>query len=86
MKKILVLGAGKSAACLIDYLCLTCEENNWTLLVCDADLQLALSKINQCNSGKAVSIDVSDKEKRIANQERKCNLDASTTYTFFSRQ
>jgi saccharopine dehydrogenase-like NADP-dependent oxidoreductase len=65
MKKILVFGAGKSATCLIDYLCSSCEENNWMLLVCDADLQLAQSKINQCKNGKAVSIDVSNEEKRI---------------------
>jgi saccharopine dehydrogenase-like NADP-dependent oxidoreductase len=65
MKKILVFGAGKSATCLIDYLCSACEENNWRLLVCDADLQLAQSKINQCKNAKAVSIDVGDEEKRI---------------------
>src|SRR5665811_2565263 len=65
MKKILVFGAGKSATCLIDYLCSACEENNWTFLVCDADLQLKQSKINQCKNAKAVSIDVGDEEKRI---------------------
>jgi saccharopine dehydrogenase-like NADP-dependent oxidoreductase len=66
MKKILVFGAGKSATCLIDYLCAVCEENKWLLLVCDADLRLAESKINQCENAKAVSIDVSHEEKRIA--------------------
>jgi saccharopine dehydrogenase-like NADP-dependent oxidoreductase len=65
MKKILVFGAGKSATCLIDYLCAACEENRWLLVVCDADLRLAQSKIHQCNSAQAVSIDVSDEEKRI---------------------
>ncbi len=60
MKKILVFGAGKSATCLIDYLCAACEENNWLLLVCDADLRLAELKINQSKSAKAVSIDVSN--------------------------
>ncbi|HEY5408500.1 MAG TPA: saccharopine dehydrogenase C-terminal domain-containing protein [Ginsengibacter sp.] len=65
MKSILVFGAGKSATCLIDYLCSACVENNWLLVVCDADLRLAQSKINTCNSAKAVSIDVSNDEKRI---------------------
>jgi saccharopine dehydrogenase-like NADP-dependent oxidoreductase len=64
MKSILVFGAGKSATCLIDYLCSVCEKNNWMLSVCDANLPLAESKINQCKNAKAVSIDVSDKEKR----------------------
>ncbi|MGH2646679.1 MAG: saccharopine dehydrogenase C-terminal domain-containing protein, partial [Ginsengibacter sp.] len=65
MKKILVFGAGKSATCLIDYLCLICEENNWLLLTCDADLHLAQSKIKQCKNATAVSIDVSDEGNRI---------------------
>ena len=34
------------------------------LVVCDADLQLAQSKINDCKNAKAVSIDVSNEEKR----------------------
>jgi len=65
MKNILLFGAGKSATCLIDYLCTASEENSWNLLVCDADLQLAQSKIHNRNNAKAVSIDVSDEEKRI---------------------
>lgn len=65
MKIILVFGAGKSATCLIDYLCTVCEENSWNLLVCDADLLLAQSKINECKNAKAVSINVSDEEKRM---------------------
>ena len=65
MKNILLFGAGKSATCLIDYLCTASEENSWNLLVCDADLQLAHSKIHNRNNAKAVSIDVSDEEKRI---------------------
>ncbi|KAA9034658.1 saccharopine dehydrogenase [Ginsengibacter hankyongi] len=65
MKNILLFGAGKSATCLIDYLCAATEENNWLLVVCDADLQLAQSKIQNCNNANAVSIDVSDEEKRI---------------------
>ncbi len=65
MKKILVFGAGKSATCLIDYLCAACEENNWLLVVCDADLPLAQSKIKNCANAKAVSIDVSNEENRV---------------------
>ena len=65
MKNILLFGAGKSATCLIDYLCAATEENDWLLVVCDADLRLAQSKIRNCNNANAVSIDVSDEEKRI---------------------
>ena len=65
MKKILIFGAGKSATCLIDYLCSACEENNWTLLLCDADLLLAQSKISNCKNATAISIDVSIETERI---------------------
>jgi len=65
MKKILLFGAGKSATCLIDYLCVACEENNWLLVVCDADLPLAQSKIKNCANAKAVSVDVSNEENRV---------------------
>jgi saccharopine dehydrogenase-like NADP-dependent oxidoreductase len=65
MKKILIFGAGKSATCLIDYLCSACEENNWTLLLCDADMLLAQSKISNCKNATAISIDVSIETERI---------------------
>jgi saccharopine dehydrogenase-like NADP-dependent oxidoreductase len=65
MKKILVFGAGKSATSLIEYLCLACTENNWILTVCDADIELAESKINNCKNAIAVSVDVIDPAKRI---------------------
>lgn len=64
MKKILLFGAGKSATTLIDYLGKTCDENEWKLLVCDANLSLAESKIKSFSSAEAVSFDVSNDEKR----------------------
>ena len=64
MKSILLFGAGKSATCLIEYLGKCCDENGWTLLVCDADLALAQSKIKNFKSAKALSVDVSNEEKR----------------------
>ena len=65
MKKILIFGAGKSATCLIEYLGVVCEENNWRLVLCDVDLQLAQSKIINCKDATAISIDVSNGEERI---------------------
>jgi saccharopine dehydrogenase-like NADP-dependent oxidoreductase len=64
MKKILLFGAGKSATFLIEYLCSACEEYNWRLLLCDADLALAQSKITGCKSASAISIDVGNDTKR----------------------
>jgi len=64
MKKILLFGAGKSATSLISYLGKCCDENNWKLIVCDADQLLAQSKINNFYSAEAFSFDISDEEKR----------------------
>jgi saccharopine dehydrogenase-like NADP-dependent oxidoreductase len=64
MKSILVFGAGKSATCLIEYLCNTCNENNWKLVVCDADLFLAQSKISLCKNAIAVSVDAGNEKER----------------------
>jgi len=64
MKTILLFGAGKSATSLIEYLGKSCEENDWKLFVCDTNLALAASKINNFNCAKAFSIDISDEEKR----------------------
>ena len=65
MKTILIFGAGKSATSLIEYMCFTCEENNWALLLCDTDLRLAQSKITNCKNAHAISIDVSNNKKRM---------------------
>lgn len=64
MKTILLFGAGKSATSLIEYLGNCCDQNDWKFLVCDADLDLAESKIRNFKSARAVSIDVSNVEER----------------------
>ncbi|MBC7946702.1 MAG: saccharopine dehydrogenase NADP-binding domain-containing protein [Chitinophagaceae bacterium] len=69
MKQILLFGAGKSATVLIDYLLAGALANNWKLTVVDANLQLALDKINNSPSSDqgrslALSFDINDSEKR----------------------
>ena len=46
MKKILVIGAGRSSSSLIRYLTELLESNNWHLRIADRDLDLAKEKIN----------------------------------------
>lgn len=60
MNCILIFGAGKSATYLIEYLSKCCDENKWELIVCDADLALAQSKIEGSKTAKAISKDVSN--------------------------
>lgn len=64
MKTILLFGAGKSATVLIDYLLENAVAENWNLVVVDANLQLALSKIGHSSRGSAVSFDIGDTAQR----------------------
>lgn len=64
MKNILLFGAGKSATCLIEYLLNELKQNDWHLIVCDADLNLANSKIGNAENAEAVSINVEDEDAR----------------------
>jgi saccharopine dehydrogenase-like NADP-dependent oxidoreductase len=64
MKQVLLFGAGKSATVLIDYLLENAGAGNWKLIVADADIKLAQSKINNSPFGTAVSFDINDEEKR----------------------
>lgn len=64
MKTILLFGAGKSATVLIDYLLENSITENWKLVVVDADLKLAQSKVNHSQRGTAVSFDITDANER----------------------
>lgn len=64
MTKILVIGAGRSATSLIDYLLTHCLEFNWHITVADVDLVLAQSKIGQHALAKAIQFDINNKEER----------------------
>ncbi len=64
MKNILLFGAGKSATSLIEYLGKCCAEFQWSMTVCDANLELALSKTQQFPAVKALSINVNNENQR----------------------
>lgn len=64
MKTILLFGAGKSTTSLIEYLGRCSDENSWKLIVCDANLASAQSKIKNYSTAQAISIDINDEEKR----------------------
>lgn len=60
MKKIFVIGAGRSSSSLIRYLLNQSEKHGWKIKVGDRDLQAAIDKINKHPNGKPISFDVSD--------------------------
>ncbi|MCX6317120.1 MAG: saccharopine dehydrogenase NADP-binding domain-containing protein [Bacteroidetes bacterium] len=64
MKTILLFGAGKSATVLINYLLENAITENWKVIVADADLKLAQSKIGISKLGTAVSFDINDTSER----------------------
>ena len=58
MKKILIVGAGKSATHLIEYLLAQAGENDWQVLVADAREDLARLKLAGHPAGEARQLDV----------------------------
>ncbi|MFZ9387866.1 MAG: saccharopine dehydrogenase C-terminal domain-containing protein [Chitinophagaceae bacterium] len=66
MKTILLFGAGKSATVLIDYILEHSVTENWQLVVVDADLKLARSKVNHSGRAVAVSFDIASDQERSA--------------------
>jgi len=68
MKKILVVGAGRSASSLIKYLLEKSESENVELTIADLAIDLAKQKTNNHHRAKAISLDiknVSEREKAI---------------------
>ena len=64
MKKILVLGSGRSATTLIDYLISNSEENNWYIIVGDFSVELAEESVGNSERSKAIFFNVTDDNQR----------------------
>jgi len=65
MKSVLVLGAGKSATILVDYLLQKAGDNEWTIIVGDISRELAEQKIQDHPYGRAIHFDVFNDELRL---------------------
>lgn len=66
MKTILLFGAGKSTTVLIDYILKNALIEHWHLVLADANLELAQSKIGSQENASAVSLDINNIEERVA--------------------
>ncbi len=67
MKKlnhILIIGAGRSATDLIDYVLKKAKENNWSVIVADSNIEQATKKIKNHPNGRAAWLDVMKKNDR----------------------
>ncbi len=66
MKKILVLGAGKSATSLIQYLLNNADAEDWQITVGDMDASVAQQKIGGHARGKGIAFNVFEEEAKEA--------------------
>jgi saccharopine dehydrogenase-like NADP-dependent oxidoreductase len=66
LKTIVLIGAGKSATVLIDYLIAEAESNNWKFIVADSNREQILLKTNNSKYAEAVQLDVTNEGERSA--------------------
>ncbi len=64
MKKILIIGAGRSSSSLIKYLINESSKNNWYVNVADRSIDVAQKLVANSSYAKAVYLDINDKEAR----------------------
>ncbi len=66
MRKILVIGAGRSSPALIKYLLDNSQKEGWEITVADSSLELAQLRVKNHQHGKAVRFDIQDEQQRKA--------------------
>ena len=64
MKRILILGAGRTTPSLINYLATRASEMSWEIRVADISLQYALQKIDKYSNLSACEFDILHSEQR----------------------
>lgn len=64
MKKIVVIGAGRSSTSLIEYLLKNSETENWKVRVGDISLELAQQKIANHKNATAIAFDINNEQQR----------------------
>lgn len=64
MKRILILGAGKSSTVLIEYLLEQAQQRGWKVAVGDLDAEQAAAKVGGHPAGEAFAFDVHDQTQR----------------------
>ncbi len=70
MKTVLLIGAGKSASVLINYLIVEAGNGTWKAIIADANKEQVLIKTNHSPLAEAVALDVTNDTQRSALIER----------------
>lgn len=66
LKTIILIGAGKSATVLIDYLIAEAETNHWKFIIADSNREQILLKTSNSSFAEAVQLDVTNEDERSA--------------------
>lgn len=66
MRKILIIGAGRSASSLIRYLLENAEKEQWEITLGDLDVELAKSKVGDSSFAKAIEFDIKNEAQRVS--------------------
>ncbi len=64
MNKLLIIGAGRSASALIQYLLTQADHYKWQVTVADYNLDVAQERVGTHPSGKAVQLDIKSIDQR----------------------
>lgn len=64
MKRILIIGAGRSTSSLIQYLLFNAEQENWFITVADQSKELAFKAVKESKNARAIAFDVNNDEER----------------------
>jgi len=65
MQTILILGGGKSATFLIDYLADSCQKKDRKLILADLDPVVAAEKLKNCPNAETRALNIEDQKQRI---------------------
>ncbi|HCQ29976.1 MAG TPA: saccharopine dehydrogenase, partial [Flavobacteriales bacterium] len=65
MRKILLIGAGRSASSLIKYLLENAQQQNWFITIAEKNTELAKAKIKDSQQAKVVEFDVNNEIQRL---------------------
>jgi saccharopine dehydrogenase-like NADP-dependent oxidoreductase len=66
MKKILIIGAGRSTISLVEYLQLKAVKSNWKLTIADVNEKLAQERAGEDPNTQAIRFDVGDAQQRAS--------------------
>jgi len=65
MKKILLIGAGRSTSSLVQYLLFNAENENWFITIADQSKDFASEAAGDHKLAKAIAFDVNNEEERV---------------------